>query len=290
MEIQWPLALFTTFLAWSAGTFAAQGVLALKGKGERAQFPLLVIAAVMLAVGGIAVFFHLEHWERIFNGFGHLSSGITQELIVIVIMAIIGIVYFAMMRRNEGKVPTWCAVAAIVVSVALIIVMAHSYMMPARPVWNSPLWIVAVLGNACVLGPVTAAVVCSLVDAEAKSEVAMMSLIGSAVNAVTTVAYAVAMHLASETPATVDYYHDPTHPTQSIVGGTVSPFLGDTAAIMWVGVIVIGALVPLVAAFMGKKTGAWRVWGAVALVAAFIGALCLRAVFYDAGVSMFMFF
>ena len=107
MEIQWPLALFTTFLAWSAGTFAAQGVLALKGKGERAQFPLLVIAAVMLAVGGIAVFFHLEHWERIFNGFGHLSSGITQELIVIVIMAIIGIVYFAMMRRNEGKVPTW---------------------------------------------------------------------------------------------------------------------------------------------------------------------------------------
>ena len=24
-------------------------------------------------VSGIAVFFHLQHWDRIFNGFGHLQ-------------------------------------------------------------------------------------------------------------------------------------------------------------------------------------------------------------------------
>ena len=78
MELQWPLILFTTLLAWAAGLFAAQCVWALRGKGARAQMPALITSAVLLVVGGIAVFFHLEHWERIFNGFGHMTSGITQ--------------------------------------------------------------------------------------------------------------------------------------------------------------------------------------------------------------------
>ena len=43
----------------------------LGGQGTRAQMPALITSAVLLVVGGIAVFFHLEHWERIFNGFGH---------------------------------------------------------------------------------------------------------------------------------------------------------------------------------------------------------------------------
>ena len=79
MELQWPLILFTTLLAWAAGLFAAQCVWALRGKGARAQMPALITSAVLLVVGGIAVFFHLEHWERIFSGFGHLTSGITRR-------------------------------------------------------------------------------------------------------------------------------------------------------------------------------------------------------------------
>ena len=55
--------------------------------------PALITSAVLLVVGGIAVFFHLEHWERIFNGFGHLSSGITQELIAIVVLAVAAIAF-----------------------------------------------------------------------------------------------------------------------------------------------------------------------------------------------------
>ena len=84
MELQWPLILFTTLLAWAAGVFGAQCLYALRGQGTRAQMPALITSAALLVVGGIAVFFHLEHWERIFNGFGHLTSGITQELIAII--------------------------------------------------------------------------------------------------------------------------------------------------------------------------------------------------------------
>ena len=78
MELQWPLIIFTTLVAWSAGLFGTQALMAVFGVGKKAQVPAWVCSAVLLAAGGIAVFFHLEHWERIFTGFGHLTSGITQ--------------------------------------------------------------------------------------------------------------------------------------------------------------------------------------------------------------------
>ncbi len=31
---------------------------------------------------------HLQHWERIFNGFGHITSGITLEFIGVIVFMI----------------------------------------------------------------------------------------------------------------------------------------------------------------------------------------------------------
>ena len=160
MELQWPLILFTTLLAWAAGLFAAQCVWALRGKGARAQMPALIASAALLVVGGIAVFFHLEHWERIFNGFGHLTSGITQELIAIVVLAVVMVVYFVYLRRagDEARVPAWLSAIGIVVAAILVIVMGHSYMMASLPAWDSVLQIASLLGAACGFGPATMAV------------------------------------------------------------------------------------------------------------------------------------
>ena len=157
MELQWPLILFTTLVAWSAGLFGTQALMAVFGAGKRAQVPAWVVSAVLLAAGGIAVFFHLEHWERIFNGFGHLTSGITQELIAIVVLAVVAVAYLVLMRKSEdgATVPKWLAWLSVALSVVLVAVMAHSYTMAARPAWDSALWILYVLGNACVLGPAT---------------------------------------------------------------------------------------------------------------------------------------
>ena len=96
MELQWPLIIFTTLIAWSAGLFATMCILALKKEGFKAQMTAWIVAAVLLVVGGIAVFFHLQHWERIFNGFGHITSGITQELIFIVLMAVAAIIFLVL--------------------------------------------------------------------------------------------------------------------------------------------------------------------------------------------------
>ena len=101
MELQWPLILFTTLTAWGCGVLGGAGALALKGAGKKSQQLLAILSCVLLAVGGIAVFFHLQHWERIFNGFGHITSGITQELIGCVALAIVIVAWFVVLRGGK---------------------------------------------------------------------------------------------------------------------------------------------------------------------------------------------
>ena len=52
----------------------------------------------------------------------------------------------------------------------------------------------------------------------------------------------------------------------------------------------VGAIVPLAAAFLGKRSGNWRLWVPVAIIAALIGAVCMRVAFYNLGLSVFMFY
>ena len=287
MELQWPLILFTTLVAWSAGVFGTQAVLALRGEAPKAQLSCWITAAVLLAAGGIAVFFHLEHF--------------TQELIAIVVLAVAAIVYLVYLRRDEGKVPAWLAVLSIALAAVLVVVMAHSYMMSARPAWDSVLWIFYVLGNACVLGPATVALVCAIVK-EPVRLAATVALIGAAVNAVTTIVYAVTLQFLEGSFTTVGYYSDPTMPTAPLVDVTAvgNVFTGELAPLMWIGVILVGAVVPLIAALLEKRSGATpaadgtavasraELWMAVAVIAAVIGAICMRVVFYELGASVFM--
>ena len=290
MELQWPLILFTTLLAWSAGVFGTQAVYSLRGEGARAQMPALVTSVVLMAVSGIAVFFHLQHWERIFNGFGHLTSGITQELIAIVVVFVAMVVYFVYLRRsgNDATVPKWLAVAAIVLSVVLVIVSGHSYMMASLPAWNSVLQIGSLLGAACALGTGTMAVLCDL-KGEGGALNGVACIAGQAANAVLAVGYVAAMAASASSFTSVSYWFDPVSPTQEIVdAATLSPFSGDATLFT---VAAIGfAVVGLAAAVVGKRQGGWKLWGGIAAVAALVSALCLRVVFYQMGVSIYPFF
>ena len=287
MELQWPLIVFTTLVAWSAGLFGTQALMAALGAGKKAQVPAWVCSAVLLAAGGIAVFFHLEHWERIFNGFGHLTSGITQELIAIVALAVVAVAYLVLMRKSDdgASVPRWLAWVAVALSVVLVAVMAHSYTMAARPAWDSVLWILYVLGNACVLGPATFALLSAL---KGEAPEGKAPLIGAAANAVTAAAFAISLQLSAGSFASVGLYFDPTHPTKAMADAAAT--VGAQAPLLWLGAVAVGALVPLVAAFMGKRTGNWRLWAPVAVIAALVGAVCMRVAFYNLGLSVFMFY
>ena len=289
MELQWPLILFTALVAWSAGLFGTQALLAAGGHAKRSQTPAWVASAALLAAGGIAVFFHLEHWERIFNGFGHITSGITQELIAIVVLAVVAVAYLVAMRRSEdgATVPKWLCWAAVAVCAVLVAVMAHSYMMAARPAWDSVLWILYVLGNACALGPCTMALVMAAAGDET-APAGLPALAGTALGAAAAVAFAASLQASAGAFAEVGFYFDPTHPTAGMADAAAA--VAAQAPLLWAGAVVVGGLVPLAAALMGRKTANWKVWGAVAVACALVGAIALRVVFYELGLSVFMFY
>ena len=301
MELQWPLILFTTLVAWSAGLFGTQALMAVFGVGKKAQVPAWVASAVLLAAGGIAVFFHLEHWERIFNGFGHLTSGITQELIAIVVLAVVAVAYLVLMRKSDdgASVPKWLAWLSVALSVVLVAVMAHSYTMAARPAWDSVLWILYVLGNACVLGPATFLLLSALAAggpgdqpaeraAGAGAPAGLAALAGAAANALATLAFAIFLQLSAGSFADVGLYFDPTHPTKAMADAAAT--VASQAPLLWLGAVAVGAIVPLAAAFLGRRTGNWKLWVPVAIAAALVGAVCMRVVFYNLGLSVFMFY
>lgn len=293
MELQWELILFTSFIAWSAGLFGTQALAAFTGAGKKSQMVSWIVAAVLLVVGGIAVFFHLHHWERIFNGFGQMQSGITQELICIVILAIVALVYLVFVRRSEdgASVPKWLAIVALVVSVVLVLVTAHSYMMAARPAWSSLLWMAYMLGNALVLGPATFAVIMAVKGEEDFKLVGTVTLVGAIVALVAAVAYAAYLQMSAGMFADVGYYFDPLHPTNGMAD--VAAIVAAQMPLLWAGAVAIGGVAPLVGAFVARKQGtaaAWKIWGAVIVVAALVGAICMRMVFYNLGFSIFMYF
>ena len=291
MELQWPLILFTTLCAWSCGVFGTQGILALDGRAKKSQMSALITSIVLLAASGIAVFFHLRHWERIFNGFGHITSGITQELIAIIVFVVIAVVYFVFLRKSEdGSVPKWLAVCAIVIAFVLVAVCAHSYMMAARPAWDTVLEVASIMGAACLLGPATLAVIMAVCGDELRPA-GLPAVVGAAICLVCNAAYGIYLQMCGGGFSSVGYYYDPTHPTKAMVDAAVTA--GDQTSLIWLGAVVVGAVVPLVCALVARKKGdanSWKVFGMVAVVTAVVGAICLRVAFYNLGLSSFLYY
>lgn len=298
MELQWPLILFTSLLAWAAGTFAMQGVLAIQQRSYRAQLPTLITAFAIMAVGGVAVMFHLQHPLRIFNGFGHITSGITQELIAVVLVGLVMVVYFAQLRRRgDNLVPKWVGVLAIVTGIILIIAMGHSYMMASRPVWDSVLQILSLFGAAFVLGPATVAV-CLAICKDDVSVVMPAMLAGAAVNLVTTVAYLVFMAAAQANYTDIGYYYDPTQLARGMIDfQAVTGLFAGERAILTAATIVCAVAAVVIAALIQRKFGKdsgkaqlVKVLGIALVVLGVATAILLRVVFYDLGLTVYMFY
>ncbi|MDR0515215.1 MAG: hypothetical protein LBG81_08680 [Coriobacteriaceae bacterium] len=291
MEIMWSLIVFTLCVCISAGTFAVQGLYAVLGRGTKAQLPALLVAFCALVVGGIGSFTHLQHWERAFNGFGHLTSGITQELIGAALMVVAMAVYFVVSRRQE-TVPKWAGIMAIVVSVLMIVLMSGSYMMPARPIWHTPVLYLFYFAEAIVSGGAVAWVVSAASKADdIQALSARITALGGLLVVVAAVAYLAVIGSAHFTA--VGYYYDTNNPTKSMVDSTAfldSVITGSLAAYFW-GTVLLGGLLAAVLGFIKRKDGASGLFmGAIACIGAIVGGVLFRVMLYVLGSSAFLFF
>lgn len=287
METQWPLVIFTLFVCLTCGLLGSMSVAALKGQGRELHLTSLIVSAVSLVVGGLGAFLHLQHWERIFNGFGHITSGITQELIGCVALAIVMVAWFVMIRKGTA-IPKALAWITIVVAVLMVCATAHSYFMPARPAWGLGL-IVFYLANACLLGPVALWVIAILKKDEAVEATGIqLTFVGAILQLVADVVYAIMC--ATATIANYGHYADPTQmttaPTQ--VDSLLSVMMiGDGALTFWCSIVC--AIVALACAFVAKKkVGASKTYLIITAIVAAATSVLFRVLIYQLGYSLFL--
>ena len=303
MNPEWPLVLFTFFLCLSGGILGAQGLLTLLGRGKKMQMVSLISALATLVIGGIAVFLHLQHWERIFNGFGSVLggngfgvSGITLELWGCVIEFIVIALYFLFMRRAEdGVAPKWCAVLAIIIGLALPMVTGDSYLMEALPSWNTPLLVIYYLTNTLFMGGLAALIIAAATKTDdAKSILSKLALVGGIAQLIFVIVYAVVINgSAGQYAADIQYYFDPTLPDVAMVdrAGIVQSILaGANAPMFWLAVIIVGTIAPSVLVWLSSKlTDAKKdlTYASAALVCAVVGGICWRVILYWVALSIF---
>ncbi|MFR7494224.1 MAG: hypothetical protein ACLUVF_05980, partial [Adlercreutzia sp.] len=161
-------------------------------------------------------------------------------------------------------------------------------MMASLPAWDSVLQIGSLLGAACAFGPATMALICAVRD-DASDLDAKANVIGQCVNLVLLVVYLVAMQATGGSYTEVEFWFDPTSPTMDITpDGSTAPFSG--ASLTPAVVAIVAAVAGLGSALAGRVKGDWKLWGAVTAACVLVSALCLRAVFYMTGVSIYPFF
>lgn len=285
MEAQWPLIIFTLFVCLTCGIFGAMSILALKGQGRQLQFTSLISATVSLAIGGFGAFLHLEHWERIFNGFGHITSGITQELIGCVALAVIIVAWFVVLRGGK-EIPKALAWITLAVAVLMLVATGHSYLMPARPAWGIAL-VVFYVANACLLGAVAMWLISIMKKDEASEGSSIQfALVGSVVQLAAMAVYTIACSMTKF--ADFGFYADPTSMTtapthvDSLLAIMVS---GDGALMFWCSIAC--AIVALVCAIAAKKkVGASKPYMIIAVIVAIASSILFRVLFYQLGFAM----
>jgi anaerobic dimethyl sulfoxide reductase subunit C (anchor subunit) len=290
MEIQWSLIVFTLFTCLASGTFALQGLLAALGRGQVVQLSAVITAFAAIVIGGIASFTHLQHWDRAFNGFGHITSGITQELIGIVVMVIAMVIYFAVSRK--GSTPTWAGIMALIVGVAMVVVMTTSYMMPARPVWSTPALYVFYLAQALVAGAATLWFIAAVKkDGAAAALGAKATALGGALVVVSLAVYAAV--IASVHFPEVGYYFDPTQPTKEMADASNLAgqlLTGSLAGYFWASLVVGGVVAFVLGVLKWKDASGSLAFACVSVVCALAGGIAFRTVLYVLGASVFIFY
>ena len=295
MEIQWPLIVFTLCITLSAGLFGGLGLLGLLKKqlSQATSKMVLITAAVVLVVGGAASFLHLQHWDRAFNGFGSITSGITHELIGAVLFLILLAVAFAQLGRRE-QLPSWMNVTALLLSLVFVIVLANSYYMPSRPVWASFALYLYYLAQALLLGSIGLWLFCAVRKEQCASTLSRWTAATAVLQLVVLAIYVVVISgTASQFPQWGGYFDwtDPNRPATdfNLLGKLLS---GEAAPWFWGGAVVAGAAVPALLGFLkpGKGQGQGQSQGqgglalaSLAVLCALAGGICFRAVLYILG-------
>ena len=210
------------------------------------------------------------------------TSGITQELIGCVALAIVIVAWFVVLRGGK-PVPKALAWATLAVAVLMVVATAHSYLMPARPAWGLAL-VAFYLGNACLLGAAAVWLISILKKDEAVEATGIqLTFIAALVQIVADVVFVIACAMAKI--AQFGYYADPTSMTTAPthVDSLMTVMVSGAGAPMFWGSIV-SVIVAAACAFVAKKkVGASKTLMVVAAIGALATSVMFRVLIYQLG-------
>ncbi|MBR2789133.1 MAG: dimethyl sulfoxide reductase anchor subunit [Eggerthellaceae bacterium] len=276
MAIQWPILIFGVLAGIAAGIMVFLGIGELKGRFRSVRVALAIIALILLVVGGLVSVFHLGHPERALYILGNPASGLSHELFAVGAMFVIALAYVIIAKKGFDKAAKVLSIIAAVAGLVLPFIAGASYKIAARPAWDSITLPLMFVGTGIGCGMLlSAAFVLMRDDAEDRKLAGLLAICGAAVMAITVIAYIIWVAVA---------------PFQNETRSIARVISGDQAALFWLGVAVIGILVPIACAFVGKKAsskgrgGATVLWAA--LCAAVIGSVAIRVIMFALGTSV----
>ena len=140
MEIQWSLVLFTALTGLAAWLFICVAADEFLGRAKKAAFPAAAASLVIAIVGGLASVTHLSHPDRIMGALSHPTSGIFTEAVLVGCLIVCVAIYLVLLKRGAGATARKVvAVIGAVFGVLLSFMAGESYLMSARPNWNTQL-------------------------------------------------------------------------------------------------------------------------------------------------------
>lgn len=283
MEIQWPLLAFSVLLGISSGCFVFLAIGEPTGRFKNVRFQGSLVAFACLALGGIASVFHLGHPDRATHLLGNMASGLTKEIFIVANMGILALIYLVLTRKDYPMASKVTGVLAGIAGIVLPVVAGASYLMAARPAWDSVTLPLMYLGGGLGMGTLfMAALVYLKGDAKADGPFGLKIALGGVVAlVVTSIAYvgwiAVAPH------------QDETRSLDRLLSG-------DLAPLFWLGVVIVGlalvvALLVLAQTKASKAAAANDVQSVATMLFAacacsVVGAVTLRVIMYTVGSSV----
>lgn len=286
MEAQWPLLVFSVLLGITSGSFIFLAVGELTGRFKEIRFTGALIALVCLAVGGCVSVLHMGHPERALHLLGNLGSGLSKELFAVAVMGIVAIVYLVLARKDYPGASKVFGVIGGVVGIVLSPIAGASYLIAARPAWDSIALPLMYLGAGLALGfTLMAALVLLKGKASEEGGFALkLALAGVVIMAVTTVAYVIWIAIAP--------YQDPSRSIERLISG-------DLALMFWAGVVVVGIVVPValtvlacIKATKGKggsgiaNPKSLSTYLFISFACTAVGAVVIRMIMYAVGTSV----
>lgn len=266
MNIQWSLVLFTVISGCGAWLFACVAIDEFRKSSSKLRFPASIIAVVLLILGGIASATHLSHVERMLEVLNHPTEGIFLEALLLGLLALDILVYVILVKRDTAPaVRKALAVLGIALAAIFTFACGKSYMMASRPAWNTYALPLSYMGTAAASGTSLYLLLCAIfkVDDDDVKKAATYTIGGAVLAIVCVLAY-------------------------GLVSGVA---VGEQAILYWVGVVLVGCVVPgICGAVAYRKPKKALPMGVIALAGALVGSISIRSVMWLAGTVIKDFF